>query len=173
MGGTFCIYWRNVPNHWISHPLTTIVERKWNYEARERTHNLTDFCHVKDLWWDFLLLLEMLSNQLGYVIAYRDAPPHFFDFLKHDLGQRDRHHFCRGACDFCSIDAVLRFNASPQATQYAAPGEAGVPHRSHFSYSTSTFFTSFLSLFWILLCTTNPKSARLHTNMAKHLLGSR
>src|SRR5674476_886711 len=81
--------------------------------------------------------------------------------------------FVGGACDFCSIDAVLRFNASPQATQYAAPGEAGVPHRSHFSYSTSTFFTSFLSLFWILLCTTNPKSARLHTNMAKHLLGSR
>src|SRR5674476_1329912 len=28
MGCTFCIYWRNVPNHWISHPLTTIVERK-------------------------------------------------------------------------------------------------------------------------------------------------
>src|SRR5450756_162300 len=33
MGGTFCIYWRNVPNHWISHPLTTIVERKSKYEA--------------------------------------------------------------------------------------------------------------------------------------------
>jgi hypothetical protein len=28
MGGTFCIYWRNVPNHWIDYSLTTIAERK-------------------------------------------------------------------------------------------------------------------------------------------------